>query len=231
MKEFNNLSFKLSKKITEAYSTSFSLGIKVFSKEYREPIYAIYAFVRLADEIVDTFHNFDKHYLMDKFRKDTFEAIEMRISTNTVLNSFQKVVHDYNIDLSLIDAFLKSMEMDLSHSSYEKHQFDKYVFGSAEVVGLMCLHVFCKGDKALYEELKYPAQQLGSAFQKVNFLRDIKSDLLERGRIYLPNVNQPINIDDENKAILEEEIEKEFNEALKGIKKLPLGVKLGVYSA
>ncbi|MFH1196603.1 MAG: phytoene/squalene synthase family protein [bacterium] len=231
MKEYHDLSFKLSKKLTNAYSTSFSFGIRAFAPEYRAPIYAIYAYVRLADEIVDTFHEYDKSYLLEKFRRDTFEAIEMGISTNTVLHAFQKVVREYNIDHNHITAFLNSMEMDLTNNSYERNNYDNYIYGSAEAVGLMCLHVFCKGDNNIYDELKYSARMLGSAFQKVNFLRDIQADILERGRIYLPGVSREIEINDKNKKYLEEEIEREFNEALEGIKKLPIGVKLGVYSA
>jgi len=228
---FDKVSLKSSKYITNSYSTSFSLGIRVFSKKYRNPIYAIYGFVRVADEIVDTFHDYDKSFLMKKFREDTFQAIEMGISTNPVLNSFQLVVHQYKIDKDLIDKFLKSMEMDLTEKSYERNNYDEYVFGSAEAVGLMCLKVFVDGDRKKYEDLKFSAQMLGSAFQKVNFLRDIQSDLKERGRIYLPGINNEQMISEENKLKLENEIDFEFDEAVKGIIKLPIGVKLGVYSA
>lgn len=232
MKEiFDNISIISSKIITNSYSTSFSLGIKAFSKKYRNPVYAIYGFVRIADEIVDSFHNYDKEFLMKKFRQDTFEAIKLGISTNPVLNAFQETVRKYNIGLDLIDKFLISMEMDLTEKSYKRENYDEYIFGSAEAVGLMCLQVFVGGNKSKYEELKFAAQMLGSAFQKVNFLRDIKSDLNERGRIYLPDVKQADNISDESKIKLEKEIDFEFDEALKGIMKLPNGVKLGVYSA
>lgn len=231
MQLYHDVSYKMSKQLTQSYSTSFSFGIKAFAPEYRDPIYAIYGFVRIADEIVDTFHEFDKHKLIQKFREDTFEALVSGISTNPVLHAFQKVVKEYNIDHEYIDAFLKSMEMDLHNSSYERTNYDNYIYGSAEVVGLMCLKVFIKDDKEKFDSLKMPAKMLGSAFQKVNFLRDIRSDIEERGRIYLPGVDTEFEINDENKSKLEAEIEEEFREALIGIKSLPIGVKLGVYSA
>lgn len=228
---YHDTSFAMSKKLTNAYSTSFSLGIKAFSKEYRDPIYAIYGFVRLADEIVDSFHDFNKAELIRQFRVDTYNAIKEGISTNPVLHAFQIVVRKYNIDHQLIDAFLYSMEMDLDKSSYQREIYDTYIYGSAEVVGLMCLKVFVNGDNMKYNELLYPAKMLGSAFQKVNFLRDIKSDIDERGRIYLPDVHASEGIDDTNKKRLENEVKEEFHQALIGILKLPMGVKLGVYSA
>ena len=180
---------------------------------------------------MDTFHDYDKKALIRKFRQDTFEAIENGISTNPVLHSFQKTVREYNIDNELIESFLDSMEMDLSLNSHERMSYDNYINGSAEVVGLMCLKVFCKGDQQRYNELKHPAKMLGAAFQKVNFLRDIKSDIEERGRIYFPGVHSMEYASNENKIDLEKEVEKEFHEALEGIKQLPRGVKLGVYSA
>lgn len=228
---YHDTSFAQSKLLTKAYSTSFSLGIKTFSIEYRNPIYAIYGFVRIADEIVDTFHEHDKFSLMKKFREDTFEAIKNKISTNPILHSFQHVVNEYKIEHKLIDAFLKSMEMDLDNSTYKRDAYDEYIYGSAEVVGLMCLKVFTGENDNKFAALVYPAKMLGSAFQKVNFLRDIKSDLKERGRIYLPDVNREESISNLSKAKLEEEVKKEFHEALKGIIRLPVGVKLGVYSA
>jgi len=231
IKLYHDTSFAIRKKITNAYSTSFSLGIRAFAKEYREPIYAIYGFVRLADEIVDSFHDFNKAELIKQFRNDTFEAIDKGISTNPILHSFQKIVNEYKIDHQLIDAFLFSMEMDIDKSSYQRNLYDKYIYGSAEVVGLMCLKIFVKGDDVKYKELEYPAKMLGSAFQKVNFLRDIRSDMDERGRIYLPDIDSPDKIDNNRKKQLEEEVDNEFKEALKGILKLPLGVELGVYSA
>ncbi|HOI30304.1 MAG TPA: phytoene/squalene synthase family protein [Melioribacteraceae bacterium] len=228
---YHNTSFAMSKVLTNAYSTSFSLGISAFAKEYRDPIYAIYGFVRLADEIVDSFHEHDKSGLSKKFRDDTFEAIEKGVSTNPVLHAFQIVVNKYNIDKELIDAFLISMEMDLDKSSYHREVYDKYIYGSAEVVGLMCLKVFVNGDQKRYDELLYPAKMLGSAFQKVNFLRDIKSDIHERGRIYLPDVHDTRGIDNENKIRLEKEVDEEFKISLHGISGLPMGVRLGVYTA
>jgi phytoene/squalene synthetase len=228
---YTKTSYKLSKKLTVAYSTSFSWGIRVFKPEYRDPIFAIYGFVRIADEIVDTFHSHDKEYLLSKFTDDTWEAINTGISTNPVLQSFQEVVNEYNIDRNLITAFLESMEMDLTRSSYNRENYDKYIYGSAEVVGLMCLKVFLDGNEKRYKELEHSARMLGAAFQKVNFLRDIQSDLNDRGRIYLPGVHHLDFIDNNNKAQLEQEVENEFKEAFKGIIKLPISVKLGVYSA
>lgn len=231
LQDYNKLSYKLSKDITHAYSTSFGWGIKAFSTEYRDPIYAVYGFVRIADEIVDTFYGYDKKKLLNDFSRDTYAAIEEGISTNPILNSFAAVVREYNIDIKLVESFLKSMEMDLYENSYERNDYDEYIHGSAEVVGLMCLKVFAGGNQQRYDELVHPARMLGSAFQKVNFLRDIKSDLSERGRIYLPDVHHNEFIDNINKQKLENEIEEEFAEALKGIRKLPIGVKIGVYSA
>jgi phytoene synthase len=231
LEQYHNTCSKLSKRLTIAYSTSFSWGIKAFAPEYRDPIYSIYGYVRVADEIVDTFHDFNKKELLEKFRQDTFEAIEKGISTNPILHAFQKVVNDFNIDIKLVEAFLKSMEMDLSESSYRRDDYDEYIYGSAEVVGLMCLYVFVDGDEEKYKKLEHSARMLGSAFQKVNFLRDIKSDLTDRGRIYLPDVNAEFMINNEHKKRLEKEIDQEFHEAFLGIVKLPIGVKLGVYSA
>ncbi|MEJ2616912.1 MAG: phytoene/squalene synthase family protein [Ignavibacteriaceae bacterium] len=228
---YHQTSFSISKKITNSYSTSFSLGIKAFAPEYRDAIYAIYSYVRLADEIVDSFHGYDKEALLLKFREDTYDAIKLGISTNPVIHTFQKIVYEYNIDIELIDSFLDSMERDLTNSSYGRKDYDDYIYGSAEVVGLMCLKIFVKGDNEKYDMLKFSAKKLGSAFQKVNFLRDIKSDLEERNRIYLPDVHNNTNITDFIKQKLEIEIEEDFKDALKGIKKLPIGVKLGVYSA
>lgn len=231
LEQYSKTSYKLSKKLTIAYSTSFSWGIKVFKPEFRDPIFAIYSYVRIADEIVDTFHNFNKEQLLKKFEADTWEAIETGISTNPVLQAFQETVNKYKIDHKLIKAFLNSMEMDLSNSSYNREHYDDYIYGSAEVVGLMCLKVFVNGNEKKYLELENPARQLGAAFQKVNFLRDIQSDINERGRIYLPGVHHHELIDNIKKSRLEEEVEQEFKEAFRGIVKLPIAVKLGVYSA
>lgn len=194
------------------------------------PIYGIYGFVRFADEIVDTFHESDKRYLLDKFKKDTYEAIEQKISLNPVLHSFQEVVNKYNIELDLIEAFLKSMEMDLDNSNYDSELYDEYIYGSAEVVGLMCLRVFCANDSEQYDALKEDAKALGSAFQKINFLRDIKSDYNERGRVYFPNVDYN-NFTEEDKSLIEKDISEDFDKGLRGIRNLPAGSKFGVYIA
>ncbi|HLG31912.1 MAG TPA: phytoene/squalene synthase family protein [Ignavibacteriaceae bacterium] len=231
LEQYTKTSYKLSKKLTMAYSTSFSWGIKVFKPEYRDPIFTIYSFVRIADEIVDTFLAYNRESLLKNFIDDTWEAINSGISANPILQAFQEVVNNYNIDHKLISAFLKSMEMDLSNSSYNREIYDEYIYGSAEVVGLMCLKVFVDGDDEKYEELEHSARMLGAAFQKVNFLRDIQSDIKERGRIYLPGVHHFDFIDNSSKALLEKEVENEFKEAFRGIVKLPIAVKLGVYSA
>jgi 15-cis-phytoene synthase len=231
MELYHKTSGKISKIVTRSYSTSFSLGISLFSPTYRDAIYGIYGFVRLADEIVDTFHDYDKAKLMSDFRKDTDKALKAGLSTNPILHSFAQTVKKYEINYAYIKAFLDSMEKDLTNSYYEDKEYNEYIYGSAEVVGLMCLQVFCGKNSKLFNELIDPAKALGSAFQKVNFLRDIKSDIDERGRIYLPGVDKEIEINDTNKQKLESEIEIEFSAAIKGIKKLPHGVKLGVYSA
>ena len=227
---YNETCFACSKIITNKYSTSFSLGIKAFSKELQYPIYAIYGFVRYADEIVDTFHDQDKAYLISKFRVDTREAIELKISLNPVLHSFQEVVNHYNITFDLIDSFLKSMEMDLDKTNYTEDTYHEYIYGSAEVVGLMCLKIFCNGDESMYFKLLPQAKHLGAAFQKINFLRDIKSDYDERGRTYFPNVDFA-NFGEPDKMEIEKDIKADFDEALLGIKQLPKGARLGVYIA
>jgi len=228
---FHKTSFKVSKEITKNYSTSFSLGISVFSPAYKNAIYSIYGFVRLADEIVDSFHAHDKTRLISEFSEETFKAIERGISLNPVLNAYQNTVNEYKIDKKYIEDFLSSMEKDISNNYYETDKYDEYIYGSAEVVGLMCLKVFCGKNENLFGELIESAKALGSSFQKVNFLRDIKSDIEERGRIYLPGVSEKVLINNENKKVLEHTIEEEFKTALKGIQRLPGGVKLGVYSA
>ncbi|MEM9527106.1 MAG: phytoene/squalene synthase family protein, partial [Bacteroidota bacterium] len=186
---YQNVCRECASLITRRYSTSFSLGIRVFDKPLRAPIYGIYGFVRFADEIVDTFHDQDKATLLERFRQDTYLALEEGISLNPVLQAFQEVANKYNIGRDLIDPFLDSMAMDLEFSRYHDGLYKTYIYGSAEVVGLMCLKVFVNGDEAEYERLKEPARALGSAFQKINFLRDIKSDYEERGRVYFPGVN------------------------------------------
>ncbi len=216
--------------VTNRYSTSFSLGIRMFGKRFRPPIYAIYGFVRLADEIVDTMHDFDRAVLLERFRQDTWQAIEEGVSLHPILHSFQQVVNRYGIERELIEAFLDSMAMDLNHSRYVDGLYQKYIYGSAEVVGLMCLRVFCEGNDALYERLKAPARSLGAAFQKVNFLRDLRSDYDERGRVYFPGVDFD-NFTNEDKAAIEQDILKDFSDAYAGIVQLPPGVRLGVYVA
>lgn len=228
---YTSVSFELSKVITSRYSTSFSMGVSVLDKKYQDAIYGIYGFVRVADEIVDTFKNINKDKLFNEFRTQTYNAIEEGISTNPILHSFQRVVNQYNISKTHIDAFLNSMQMDLYYSSHDRERYDQYIFGSAEVVGLMCLKVFVDGNQEQYDKLEPYAKALGSAFQKVNFLRDIKSDFEERGRLYFPNVNDENELTNENKRKLEEEVKKEFEQSLIGIKNLNNGVKLGVYSA
>lgn len=219
-----------SKLITNNYSTSFSLGIKVFASELRAPIYSLYGFVRFADEIVDTFHDQDKKTLLEEFKIDTYKALDRKVSFNPVLHTFQEVVHKYNIEYDHIEAFLNSMEMDLYDINYDEATIKKYIFGSAEVIGLMCLKVFCKGDKDQYDKLEPYAKSLGSAFQKINFLRDLKSDYEERGRVYFPDIDLA-NFTQEEKRRIEDDIQKEFDHALIGIQKLPRGAKLGVYTA
>lgn len=216
--------------ITRRYSTSFSLGIRLFDEELRDPIYAIYGFVRFADEIVDTFHGHDKKALLEEFRSDTYRAIERGLSLNPVLQAFQETVRGYAIERELIDAFLYSMELDIDHRVYERRLYDTYIYGSAEVVGLMCLRIFCAGDPEGYARLEAPARRLGAAFQKVNFLRDISSDFHDRGRVYFPGVEFAA-FTDEQKAAIECEIAADFDAALDGIRALPNGARLGVHTA
>ena len=227
---YNKTCQECSQLITNRYSTSFSMGIRVFDKKFRAPIYAIYGFVRFADEIVDTFHNYPKAALLERFKEDTHRAIYEGISLNPVLQSFQETVHKYNIDLELIEAFLRSMEMDLYHQEYEDNLYKEYIYGSAEVVGLMCLCVFCEGNRANYERLKDAACSLGAAFQKINFLRDMRSDFDERGRVYFPGVDFT-QFTAEDKENIEQDIKKDFDDAYIGIVQLPKGARFGVYLA
>lgn len=228
---FDQLSFRTSKIVTQRYSTSFSLGILGLKRELHDPIYAIYGFVRFADEIVDTFHDYPKDRLLQDFKRDTYRAIEDGISLNPILNSFQQVVRDYNIDLELIDTFLQSMEMDLDpNREYDQKMYDIYILGSAEVVGLMCLKVFVQGREEEYQRLKDSAMKLGSAFQKINFLRDLSADFHELGRTYFPGVDLG-NFDEVTKMHIEEDIEKDFAAGFEGIKQLPKGSRFGVYIA
>jgi len=227
---YESTTFECSKLITNKYSTSFSLGIRSLHKKFHLPVYAIYGFVRYADEIVDTFHDFDKEQLLNDFKIETYKAIKDKISLNPVLHSFQSVVNKYGIETELIDAFLRSMAMDLSLKHYDTKYYEDYIYGSAEVVGLMCLRVFCEDNKEEYDRLKAPAKKLGAAFQKVNFLRDIKSDYSERGRIYFPGIDlEKFNTD--SKKAIEADIQKDFDEAYEGIINLPKGARMGVYLA
>lgn len=227
---FDNLSVQVSKMTTQTYSTSFSLGIYFLNNRLRNPIYSVYGFVRLADEIVDSFEGFDKQYLLEKFKEETFESIARHISVNPLLNSFQQTVHQYHIDHHLIETFLKSMEMDLEKVDYTNEKYQQYILGSAEVVGLMCLQIFTEGDEKMYADLKPFAMRLGAAFQKVNFLRDMKDDYQLLGRTYFPNVDMS-EFSMGAKKQIENEIEEDFRVALSGIKKLPRSSKSGVYLA
>lgn len=227
---FHELSQQCSKATTEMYSTSFSSAIKLLHPSLRIPIFNVYGFVRFADEIVDTFHQHNKETLLIEFKEETYAAIERGISLNPILNSFQLTVNRYGISHSLIDAFFKSMEMDLSKASYDCDGYKEYIYGSAEVVGLMCLHVFCEGDKTMYEKLKPSAQLLGAAFQKVNFLRDVKTDYEQLSRTYFPEVDFK-NFTPAMKRQIEEEIAMDFSGAYKGIIELPIKARFGVYVA
>lgn len=227
---FDSVSAKCSVLTTKSYSTSFSLGILLLAESIRKPIYGIYGFVRFADEIVDTFHDYDKATLLAEFRKETFEAIERGISLNPILNSFQWAVNTYKIDLQLVETFLDSMEMDLEQTSHNDSSLSTYILGSAEVVGLMCLKVFCNGEEWMYNELKASAMKLGAAFQKVNFLRDLKYDHDSLGRTYFPGIDFR-HFSCAQKKEIEKEIAMDFKEALIGIKALPRGARLGVYVA
>jgi phytoene synthase len=229
-KLFDDLSFQVSKSATRKYSTSFSLGIRALDKEIRSPIYAIYGFVRLADEIVDSFQGFNKKELLGRLKLQTAQAIDERISLNPILNSFQQTVHKYNIGVELIERFFQSMEMDLHPLSYTTELYKEYILGSAEVVGLMCLNVFVEGNPAAYMEMEFYAMKLGSAFQKVNFLRDINYDYSTLGRTYFPGLDLR-KFDTKAKSVIEKEISDEFKQALIGIKKLPSSSRFGVYLA
>ena len=215
---------------TKSYSTSFSLGIRFLGPALRHPIYSIYGFVRFADEIVDTFHHANKKQLFERFKQDTEFALQDRISLNPILHAFQGVFHEYNLDKEHVDLFLRSMEWDLHKSDYDRSGFEEYIVGSAEVVGLMCLKVFVNGDQSEYERLKPFAQRLGAAFQKINFLRDMKADYQEMGRTYFPNLDMT-TFNEAIKERIEEEIASDFQEAYKGIIQLPKSSRLGVYVA
>ena len=230
-KLFDQVSESCSRIVTESYSTSFTLATKMLDSSIRQDIYNIYGFVRFADEIVDSFHNYDKKVLLNLFEKDLKKSIEDKISLNPILNSFQKTIHNYQIDYELVDSFLNSMKLDLDKKKYlTKKEFDQYVYGSADVVGLMCLKVFVKGNKNQYNDLRPYAMSLGSAFQKVNFLRDLKADHDGLNRSYFPNLNID-EFDEPSKKIILDEIDKDFRHALKGIFKLPSSARFGVYTA
>jgi len=227
---FDDVSAACSRITTRSYSTSFSLGILFLDKPLQPPVYGIYGFVRFADEIVDTFHDYDKQHLFSKFKQDTLDALEHKISLNPILNSFQQVVHRYKIEQELIDCFIESMETDLNQTQHDVDSYRKYILGSAESVGLMCLRVFTDNNNDLYEALKPSAMKLGAAFQKVNFLRDINADHEQLGRTYFPNVDFS-NFTQQDKANIEAEIEADFDDALVGIKQLPTSSRRGVYLA
>ena len=227
---FHKVSHQCSKITTEGYSTSFSSAIRMLHADLRMPVYDIYGFVRFADEIVDTFHEFDKQALLAQFKTETYEAIERGISLNPILHSFQITVNKYNIDHALIEAFFNSMEMDLSEKEYDAACYSTYIYGSAEVVGLMCLYVFCNGDKTEYEKLKPSAQSLGAAFQKINFLRDLKADHEQLNRTYFPGVNFK-KFTEQDKRIIEEDIALDLKKAYEGILMLPVKARFGVYVA
>lgn len=227
---FQKASCDCSRAVTLNYSTSFSSAIKLLHTDLRTPIFNIYGFVRLADEIVDTFHEHDKSLLLSQFKDQTFDAISRGISLNPILNSFQQTVKEYAIEAELIHAFFKSMESDLTQNLYDRQGYEEYIYGSAEVVGLMCLHVFCGKDKALFAQLKEPARALGAAFQKVNFLRDIKADFKDLSRMYFPDCNFHC-FTASDKQQIEKDIENDFKKAYSGILQLPIKAKFGVYVA
>lgn len=228
---FDNIARHCSKRVTQSYSTSFSSATKLLAPSIRQDIYNIYGFVRFADEIVDTFHDYNKERLFDDFERQLYNAIEQKISLNPILNAFQETVHKYNIPEHLYEAFMSSMRKDLHKHTYKTvEEYEQYIYGSADVVGLMCLKVFVKGDKTLYEELKHDAKKLGSAFQKVNFLRDLKADHEDLNRTYFPNVNLE-KLDESTKMRIIQEIEDDFRAGLRGIVQLPVEAKLGVYTA
>ena len=227
---FHEVSQECSRITTEKYSTSFSSSIRLLHKDLRVPIFNIYGFVRFADEIVDTFHGFDKATLFNEFKVATYQAIERKISLNPILHSFQLTVNQYHIDLKLIDAFLHSMELDLNKRAYDRSGYEEYIYGSAEVVGLMCLSVFCEGNKSEYEKLRPSAKSLGAAFQKVNFLRDLKADFEGLDRVYFPDCDFS-NFTTEDKLMIEADIQKDFDDAYAGIIQLPLKARFGVYVA
>lgn len=228
--KYRGVARQCSRNVTRQYSTSFSLSIYMLHKSLRNPICAIYGLVRLADEIVDTFLDHDRGELLKQLKTETFRAMDRGLSTNPVIHNFQEVALCYNIEKPLVEAFFDSMAMDLKQDEHNRESFDTYIYGSAEVVGLMCLKVFCEGDEKQYQKLKSNALRLGAAFQKVNFLRDMRQDALELNRNYFPHV-QASGLDRRTKTMIEEEIEEDFNRALQGIRKLPIKARFGVYVA
>ena len=227
---FHEVSHECSRVTTKRYSTSFSSAIKLLHRDIQGPIYDIYGFVRFADEIVDTFHDHDKSQLLADFKAETYASVKRGISLNPILQSFQRTVNKYNIDLSLVEAFFKSMEFDLDKAKYDASGYAEYIYGSAEVVGLMCLYVFCDGDQLQYENLRPGAQSLGAAFQKVNFLRDVKADYQQLNRVYFPGVDFNA-FTNEMKNNIEDDIANDFDNAYHAILKLPLKARFGVYLA
>lgn len=227
---FHEVSQDCSRITTEKYSTSFSSAIKLLHKDLRAPVYNIYGFVRFADEIVDSFHDHDKAILLNEFKQATYDAIDRGISVNPILHSFQLTMNSYGIDRSLVDSFLYSMELDLDKQHYDRAGYEEYIYGSAETVGLMCLHIFCEGDKLLYEELKPFGKKLGAAFQKVNFLRDLKEDNEKLDRAYFPGCDLR-NFTTADKASIESDIQDDFEKAYAGIVRLPEKARFGVYVA
>jgi phytoene synthase len=227
---FHTSSEACSRQFTRRYSTSFSSAIRLLHTDLRQPIYNIYGFVRLADEIVDTFHHLDKPSLLADFKKETYDSIARGLSLNPILHSFQRTVNQYNIDHALIEAFFRSMEFDLSKKNYDEAGYKEYIYGSAEVVGLMCLYVFCEGKKERYQQLEAPARSLGAAFQKVNFLRDIKADYNGLSRVYFPGCDFS-NFTEDDKRRIEADIQRDFDHAYTGIEELPLKARFGVYVA
>ena len=227
---YDDVSYYCSRHTTQAYSTSFSLGIRFLDSKLHDPIYAIYGFVRFADEIVDTFHDYDKQALLLEFKEETWKAIDRKISLNPILNSYQHIVNKYNIEPELTECFFRSMETDLNKTSHSEESYSAYILGSAEVVGLMCLRVFTENDNELYETLKPFAMHLGAAFQKVNFLRDLQADYQQLGRTYFPGLNFA-NFSWQDKEKIQKDIEADFDQALAGIKMLPTSSRRGVYLA
>lgn len=227
---FDTVSCQCGRAVTNAYSTSFSLAIRFLNRDFHSPIHAIYGFVRLADEIVDSFHGFPKRELLERLREETHRAMDEGISLNPLLNAFQNTARKYGIGREMVDTFLRSMEMDLERTVYDQRGYEEYILGSAEVVGLMCLKVFCEGDDALYERLRAPAMRLGAAFQKINFLRDMRTDYATLGRSYFPGLNVT-EFNDETKGRIEEDIRADFRAGHEGITGLPKRARFGVYLA